>query len=516
MFELDLQSNGTTYENGGMMVNFNYPAKYGTAFEDFGSWVDVSHEEFLYDMTQQPEVFHINSHVPFIGFSKRKLTNTGRVAKNESVWIPIKECVAITSPSSSEVLLLVPNLNDKVLPRFTHWEPGQISAFQSVENRWSGYTKRFIDAFVGTGKMDWDRPIPLREDEGNRTRFKNKLHKLLMGLDLSWHNPDYYSMGYGRELDVGRRNKHYETQTEIEDEAREKFLSAVFQNANAMNENYEAALPTEPPYYLQYVVDKKHFLDNLQAAKNQYDYVETDLGGGWSFSESCRRFLNIKVLTEVRGLSPQGRNIKLLNWVASKNLLDYLDIAPNPLRPFLWDLELINDKHGNLVPYGTHSYTGRWGIRPSNYRGIHGLLPLNKWRSISPQKAWLNYSLGIESGWDTYGHILDAESFNLEAHDNPKGFCPICGGYIPNAEHRGKYPGAMSRYDNETEICSLCGSAEALAPMMDGNAGETMKVGYQNRDWDMWRQGVNIGRGAVKEMMDASAQAAKIFKEKGL
>jgi len=647
------------------MVNFNYAAKYGTAFEDFGSWVDVSYEEFLYDMTQQPEVFHINSHVPFIGFSKRKLTNTGRVAKNESVWIPIKECVAITSPSSNEVLLLVPNLNDKVLPRLTHWAPGVTSDRpQFGAQKYSGYTKRFIDAFVETGNMNWDRPIiPLMGDEGNRTRFKNKLHQLLIGLNLSWHNPDYYSMGYGRELDVGRRNKHYETQTEIEEEAREKFLSAVFQNANAMNENYEEALPTEPPYYLQYVVDKQTFLDNLQAAKNQYDYVETDLGGVlWHASG----FLNIKVLTEIRGLSPQGKDIKLLNWTTSKNLLDYLDIAPNPLRPFLWELELVNDKHGNLVPYGT-SYTGRWGISPK-YRGIHGLLPLGKWRSVSPRKEWQNYSLDIESDWDRrshWGQVLEAEtfeagskyppkyldlsqtgtcfvatphfqeqwndnnrygpsetkslpdllgswrdgkpwfweqlltapiegnfyhirvrtegvvvayikytrrfnrsrgrqeielvtvtppsipsrglegftitgrahsdttewpkhslSFNAEtfnsmdvlpqvmaAHNNSKGYCPICSGPIPNAEDKGKYPGAMSRYDNETEICSLCGSAEALAPMMDDDAGVTMKVGYQNRDWELWRQGVKIGRSAVKVMMVASAQAAKRIKE---
>jgi len=49
--------------------------------------------------------------------------------------------------------------------------------------------------------------------------------------------------------------------------------------------------------------------------------------------------------------------------------------------------------------------------------------------------------------------------------------------------------------------------------MMDEDAKITMQVGYQNRDWDIWRQGVNLGRGAVKDMMDASQRAAKIFKE---
>ena len=40
--------------------------------------------------------------------------------------------------------------------------------------------------------------------------------------------------------------------------------------------------------------------------------------------------------------------------------------------------------------------------------------------------------------------------------------CPTCGGPIPSAEHEGQYPGALSRKDNETEICSACGLAEAL------------------------------------------------------
>lgn len=40
--------------------------------------------------------------------------------------------------------------------------------------------------------------------------------------------------------------------------------------------------------------------------------------------------------------------------------------------------------------------------------------------------------------------------------------CPRCGGPVPNAEFKGQYPGALSRTDNETEVCSECGTAEAL------------------------------------------------------
>lgn len=39
--------------------------------------------------------------------------------------------------------------------------------------------------------------------------------------------------------------------------------------------------------------------------------------------------------------------------------------------------------------------------------------------------------------------------------------CPRCKGPIPSAQHEGEFPGALSRLDNETEICSSCGVAEA-------------------------------------------------------
>lgn len=40
--------------------------------------------------------------------------------------------------------------------------------------------------------------------------------------------------------------------------------------------------------------------------------------------------------------------------------------------------------------------------------------------------------------------------------------CPRCGGMIPNNIRPGAYPGAISRTDNRTEICSECGTLEAL------------------------------------------------------
>lgn len=46
--------------------------------------------------------------------------------------------------------------------------------------------------------------------------------------------------------------------------------------------------------------------------------------------------------------------------------------------------------------------------------------------------------------------------------------CPRCGGAIPNNEQPGAYMGAVSRTDNSTEICSSCGSEEALQDLIDG------------------------------------------------
>lgn len=40
--------------------------------------------------------------------------------------------------------------------------------------------------------------------------------------------------------------------------------------------------------------------------------------------------------------------------------------------------------------------------------------------------------------------------------------CPRCGGQIPNNVYPGAYCGAISRLDNKTEICSGCGTDEAL------------------------------------------------------
>jgi ribosomal protein S27AE len=46
--------------------------------------------------------------------------------------------------------------------------------------------------------------------------------------------------------------------------------------------------------------------------------------------------------------------------------------------------------------------------------------------------------------------------------NNKNNECPRCDGLIPNNEMPGAFPGAISRKDNKTEICSECGTAEAI------------------------------------------------------
>ena len=43
--------------------------------------------------------------------------------------------------------------------------------------------------------------------------------------------------------------------------------------------------------------------------------------------------------------------------------------------------------------------------------------------------------------------------------------CPRCGGHIPNNDQPGAHPGALSRVDDSTEVCSACGVEEAVEQM---------------------------------------------------
>jgi|APSaa5957512576_1039674.scaffolds.fasta_scaffold98720_2 hypothetical protein len=94
--------------------------------------------------------------------------------------------------------------------------------------------------------------------------------------------------------------------------------------------------------------------------------------------------------------------------------------------------------------------------------------------------------------------------------------CPICRGMIPNNETPGAYPGAMSRFDNRTEVCSLCGSVEALIGLM-GCADAKKKIevsrAFQDYDnptsWGYWREAVLMTTPEVAKFHAQARQASE-------
>lgn len=65
-----------------------------------------------------------------------------------------------------------------------------------------------------------------------------------------------------------------------------------------------------------------------------------------------------------------------------------------------------------------------------------------------------------------------------------KPICPRCGGFIPNDDQPGAYPGALSRTDNQTEVCSSCGQREAMEQF-----GGVDKLVGEARDWWDFQRG---------------------------
>lgn len=75
--------------------------------------------------------------------------------------------------------------------------------------------------------------------------------------------------------------------------------------------------------------------------------------------------------------------------------------------------------------------------------------------------------------------------------------CPRCGGYIPNNDHPGAYPGATSRTDNKTEICSPCGTTEAMEDFLGAGV----------KSQELWA--ANIGKefeADIREMRSAEVK----------
>ena len=91
--------------------------------------------------------------------------------------------------------------------------------------------------------------------------------------------------------------------------------------------------------------------------------------------------------------------------------------------------------------------------------------------------------------------------------------CPICQGAVPSEEHKGLYPGALSRFDNNEEICSLCGTAEAMTPFFSTKGMSIMRLALDMKDFEMWAEGVRLGLPAVQDMLEQSRDAHEQLRE---
>lgn len=75
--------------------------------------------------------------------------------------------------------------------------------------------------------------------------------------------------------------------------------------------------------------------------------------------------------------------------------------------------------------------------------------------------------------------IIINELLRQAQEDDSLPKCPRCGGYIPNDVTPGEYPGALSRWDNRTEVCSACGTEEAMMQIM----GQSISPTSKDRPW---------------------------------
>jgi hypothetical protein len=109
-------------------------------------------------------------------------------------------------------------------------------------------------------------------------------------------------------------------------------------------------------------------------------------------------------------------------------------------------------------------------VRGSWYRGFG----TQKNRDGRRKKVWKNLKIDLTKVRYS-GTIRSERRYKMsDAYDKDLVRCPKCSGYIPSNENPGAYPGAISRVDNKTEICSACGVAEALGDFRLANADKVV------------------------------------------
>ena len=144
----------------------------------------------------------------------------------------------------------------------------------------------------------------------------------------------------------------------------------------------------------------------------------------------------------------------------------------------------------NFVRVGKH-VPAVWGLAGQDYNRKH---PYNAISPAAGRKQHLKTMFEKldprELDWDddvTWNQKnepdwSDEVSWDAEG-STPR--CPICFGFIPNNANPGAYPGALSRYDNATEICSACGQAEGMSGLFLGSVDKD-KIADMETITDPW------------------------------
>lgn len=150
----------------------------------------------------------------------------------------------------------------------------------------------------------------------------------------------------------------------------------------------------------------------------------------------------------------------------------------------------------NLVRNSTFVRVGKhvpavWGLSGQDYSRKH---PYNAISPAAGRKQHLKTMFEKldprELDWDddVTWNQPEVEDWSDEVSwdaEEIKPRCPICFGFIPNNANPGAYPGALSRYDNATEICSSCGQAEGMSGLFLGSVGQD-KIADMEAIEDPW------------------------------
>ena len=150
----------------------------------------------------------------------------------------------------------------------------------------------------------------------------------------------------------------------------------------------------------------------------------------------------------------------------------------------------------NLVRNSTFVRVGKhvpavWGLSGQDYSRKH---PYNAISPAAGRKQHLKTMFEKldprELDWDddVTWNQPEVEDWSDEVSwdaEEIKPRCPICFGFIPNNANPGAYPGALSRYDNATEICSSCGQAEGMSGLFLGSVDQD-KIADMEAIEDPW------------------------------